>query len=442
MGTDWPISVSNIEVHLSAKRELADLRCSQGPAGSWKPCEVSQPEPGHVVVKVDKLSSFEGITISGTPTGDTISPGLPKPPTGEVNDPGTGALLPMLATALATLLAAAIVSFFVRRAGREIAWAGGSVDAAFGPQFGEQYPTRLVDHEELASFASTEFAPPKGISAWQGGILHRESVRRDHKVAWLLDRAIAGEIAIEGESEDLTLRRLETSATEPHLLNPLFGGRKSLDLGAYDKQFASGWRELESELKRWHKESEYWDRSGDQRQRWALFLALPLMVLGLIGVVTFSSLANRIGLGMLAGVVVAALLVGAGLALMISRWELRIRTPAGSGLWILIESFRRFIHNSDAQHVDEAAKRGELRDYTAWAVALGEVDRWSKAVKEAQAAGTHIAPQALYFANAAPSLNRATASAATAPSKSGGSSGGGGGGFSGGGGGGGGGGSW
>ena len=53
---------------------------------------------------------------------------------------------------------------------------------------------------------------------------------------------------------------------------------------------------------------------------------------------------------------------------------------SGSGLWLRVESFRRFLHESETFHAEEAAKRGVLREYTAWAVALGEIDRWERAV--------------------------------------------------------------
>jgi hypothetical protein len=54
--------------------------------------------------------------------------------------------------------------------------------------------------------------------------------------------------------------------------------------------------------------------------------------------------------------------------------------PGGSALWLRVESFRRFLAASEAHHADEAAKRGVLREYTAWAVALGELDGWSRSV--------------------------------------------------------------
>ena len=59
---------------------------------------------------------------------------------------------------------------------------------------------------------------------------------------------------------------------------------------------------------------------------------------------------------------------------------MRVRTPAGSGLWLPVKSFRRFLAESEAHHVQDAANHGLLLHYTAWAVALGEADRWTGAV--------------------------------------------------------------
>ena len=116
-----------------------------------------------------------------------------------------------------------------------------------------------------------------------------------------------------------------------------------------------------------------------------------------------------------------------------------MRTPLGSGLWLRIESFRRFLAQSEGYHAEQAAARGVLREYTAWAVAVGEVDRWTRAM----ASASNIPDQsALSYAYLYPLLLASTSSASTAPSSSGGGGGGGFGGSVGGGGGGGGGGSW
>jgi uncharacterized membrane protein len=44
------------------------------------------------------------------------------------------------------------------------------------------------------------------------------------------------------------------------------------------------------------------------------------------------------------------------------------------------ESFRRFLAASEGQHVDWAWKQGLLREYSAWAVALGAADAWGRAL--------------------------------------------------------------
>src|SRR5829696_7648882 len=116
-------------------------------------------------------------------------------------------------------------------------------------------------------------------------------------------------------------------------------------------------------------------------------------------------------------------LAGAGAAAAVRAWELRVRTPAGSGLWLRTESFRRFLAGSEAHHAEEAAQRGHLREYTAWAVAVGELDRWSRA-----AAGSSTAradPAAARYPLLAPALVSGTSGSSARPSSSGSGSGGG-----------------
>ena len=438
VGADWEVSMDNIEIRMATANDLVDVRCSKGESGTWDGCEAEQPEPGLLVVNVDSLGSFEGITVSAL-RGDplTAAPSVGASPGLAAQDPGSGVLPPALVALVGGLLAAGVASILLRRGGRELVWAGGAADAAYGPRGDESYPTRLVDHAELSDLASTEFAPPKNISAWQGGILHAESTNRDHQVAWLLERAITEEIQIEGTEDNLVLRRLSGDGPSGWLLDGLFGGRTTVALGEYDKQFGAGWQTLGEEIGKWLDHSEYWDPSGERKRKRAWGFGIPLFLLGLVLTGVFAVVANRVGLPWVAGVAVGALIAGFGFGLMQRAWELRVRTPAGSGMWILIESFRRFINGSDAQHVSEAAKQGVLLDYTAWAVALGEVDRWTKAIEAADLPDS-VAPQAVYYANMAPHLGVATLAASTAPS----SSGSGGGGSVGGGGGGGGGGSW
>jgi uncharacterized membrane protein YgcG len=132
---------------------------------------------------------------------------------------------------------------------------------------------------------------------------------------------------------------------------------------------------------------------------------------------------RRVDIAVLAGVVVLA-----GLAAV-----------AGAGLWLRTESFRRFLAASEAHHAEEAARRGYLRRYTAWAVAVGELDRWSRAVAASSVPAAD--PAVARYPLLGPALLHDTSRSVTEPS-SGGSGGGGSGGGVGGGAGGGGGGSW
>ena len=54
------------------------------------------------------------------------------------------------------------------------------------------------------------------------------------------------------------------------------------------------------------------------------------------------------------------------------------RTATGSALALRSESFRRFLAASEGRHVDWAWQHGLVREYSAWAVALGAADAWSE----------------------------------------------------------------
>lgn len=440
VGERWEVGMDTVEAHLLVGNELTDLQCSTGFFGTVGGCDVEQVEPGHLVVRLeDGVSSNEGVTVTAT-RGAALAAIPTATPPGPIVVEQTGlGLLPLGgAAALFGIVASGIGSTFLRRAGKERVWAGGVADAAFGATgFEQQYETRLVDHAELEEMASIEFAPPKGLAAWQGGVVHAETINRDHQVAWLLDRAIAGEIGLSGEGKDLAIHRAPVQTPEGTLLDGLFAGRQTVELSKYDPAFTQGWQALSRYMDEWRKFTPYWDAQAGRRRIGAVIVGIVALVIGfpLLGIL--SAIAASTGPAALVGVAVGAAMVGIGIALLVRSWELRVRTPEGSGLFILVESFRRFIDQSDAQHVEAAAAQGRLLEYTAWAAALGEVDRWADAVKLANV--QHSAgPQALYLSTMAPGLAAAASTASTQPSSS---SGGGGGGV-GGGGGGGGGGSW
>ncbi len=194
-------------------------------------------------------------------------------------------------------------------------------------------------------------------------------------------------------------------------------------------------------MQAWRAESDFWQRSGDARSIGIRVLG-GLVALGRTRFALFGGVrAAGSGATWILWVALGGVVTGVGVAAIVRGWELRVRTPAGSAAWLRVESFRRFLAASEAHHAEEAAQRGVLREYTAWAVAVGEVDRWARAVDAAVA----IPAPDRTFIHMAPYMAFAASSASRAPSSSGGSGFGGGGfggGGVGGGGGGGGGGSW
>jgi hypothetical protein len=452
VGTGWQVGMSNVEVHVVAPFELEQISCVRGAVDSENPCEIAQPEPGHLVAQVDSLDAGHGITIfAGIGRRLGAAPALPAPPSGPPDDPGSGLLVPGLLAAGAALVGAAGTSLLIRRAGRERVAAGGATEAAWGgdgtapPELRPQPSSRpeiRLDSEALASLATIEFVPPRELTPAQGGVVLTEGVQDEHKVAWLIGAAVDGYLELDGDGEQLELVRLpRRDGTAALALDMAFGGRDRLRLGEYDPSFAAAWNAIGKELSAWQRGSTLWDPAGDRRRTGARVLGAVVAVAGLLLTALGGALANRWGSGWLPIVAVGAFFAGAGFAAVIRAWELRVRTVAGSGLWLRVESFRRFLAESEARHADEAAKRGVLREYTAWAVAVGEVDRWSRAVAGSAAAPAD--PDALRFATIAPSLSTAAAASTIKPSSSNGDGwGGGGGGGVGGGAGGGGGGSW
>lgn len=433
IGTHWEVDIGQAEVHLLAPVELHLRYCWWGPPESLNACEdfgleVTQAGPGHLVVRADRIVVGTGITIDAD-LGATL-PALPAVarPAGAVTDPGAGLALPTALAVLAALAGAAATSRMIRRAGRERVVVGGAADAAFGSQGPTQ--ERLVDHAELPSLATIEVAPPPELTPSQGGVVLQEAVTDDHKVAWLIEAAIDGYVNLqERDGKPVLVRTGDGHGPTAARLAPVFEGRSELTLGSYDPAFAEVWSDVGADLASWKRTSGLWDPAGDRRRLVARILGGLAVVPAAALVVLGAGLANRWGPAWLVVAAPGGLLWGSASAALLRSWELKVRTPAGAAAWLRVESFRRFLAGSEAYHAQQAAERGVLREYTAWAVAVGEVRRWSKAVL---AAGIPAAVAGASYAELAPSLASSSASTATPPSSNGGSGGGGGGGVGGG----------
>ena len=111
-----------------------------------------------------------------------------------------------------------------------------------------------------------------------------------------------------------------------------------------------------------------------------LVAILALIFFGAGSFLTASlGLFDSVGLAIAFGIAVPAIF-----AYFLYRELLRVRSATGSALALRTESFRRFLEASEGQHVDWAWKQGLLREYSAWAVALGAAGAWSKALNKSQ----------------------------------------------------------
>ncbi len=442
VGTGWEVPVDDVEVHVTGAVELDADSCSVGGEGARGGCELRLTAPGHLVAEAGSLAAGDGVTVSAT-VGAALdaAPAVPVPPAAAPAEPGIDPLVPAAVAGLLALLAAALVSRVVRRAGREHVPSSG-LPSAVGSSGGEA----RIDFEELGGLAVPSASLPRDISPAQGGVLISGSVAERHKAAWLVGLAVSGVVELEPASDggtDMTLVRLQDGdPADARLLDIAFAGRGRLRLGGYDESFGAAWNELGTDLAGWQLGSGMWDAEADRRAGRVRWLGVIAAVLGLVLVGVAAWLSTRqVSLPpVLAGA--GGALAGGGVSAALRAWELRVLTPHGASTWLRVESLRRYFAECAPTAIDDAIAGESLGDHTAWALALGEAERWSTLAKSVR-----VPRQAGYdnrhwqYAAYGPLFISSCSSASTAPSSSS-SSGGGGGGSVGGGAGGGGGGSW
>jgi hypothetical protein len=402
VGTGWQVDLDVVKVEVVAPFALDGVRCVQGAEGSTSPCPMSRPSPGALTARVTKLAPGKGMSVYAD-TGTRLAamappPAEPADDLGGDRDSGPNPLLPGLLAAASALVVTLTVARVLRILGRE------RVDG------------RRVDLETLPLTPTP--APPDGLTPAQGGILLAERVQPQHKVAWLMSTAMDGHLDIDGNEHRPTLTRAAAPVESDDLtVNPvldrIFAGRDSVTLGSYDPDLKAAWDLLGSRLTWWWDDSGLPDKAADLRHRRVRLTGLVLLALGAVTAVAGGVLSGGTGPAWLPTVAAGAVLAGAGFAMAVRGWELRVRTERGTGLWIGVESFRRYLADAGAQTLDA----GQVERYTAWAVALGEIKRWSEAVKRST-----VAPRtrSRYYSPAlAATLASATAASATAPSSSG-----------------------
>ncbi|WP_420453037.1 DUF2207 family protein [Ilumatobacter sp.] len=446
IGTDEALRTDRFEVDLVGF-ELSDPSCDVGTAGQFGGCTLERVSDGRYRAVVEPLEAREGISVFAD-VDAVVDTAVPEPPALPDRVRTGFRPLGLLQLGIGALIALAIHRWFRRSGSNVVFGAGGAADAAHGelasplgvPREGDpvaDVPTHRVPDDRLAELATIEFSPPRGVEPWQGYVLLRERVDDDSVSAWFSEMIGREAIVVTGEGSDLVLRpgqaTARLSAVDRSHLAQLFERGPAVELGTYDPAFTSVWSRIRAEQKRLVDSAGWWDSplSGSSGSssvvRVVVYALVALFVLATtatsaaVAISVFGAFGHWLGAVALTVVVTIALAVTAYWTMLASR------TATGSALALRTESFRRFLEASEARHVEWAWEHGLVREYSAWAVALGEATAWSAAIESSDIAHPErfTAPLLVH------SYGSSFRSARTPPSSSG--SGGGGGGFSGGG---------
>ena len=389
-----PLVIDVVEIVLTGM-VLDDPRCFVGAFESDDECDFVEAD-GYHVARIAPLRAGAGVTVEA----DIVS----------YDDPVAVAELPLpdrrsptprgwvaAGTAGLGLLGAVPVYRWARRRGANDVFAGGAADAAYGelppPRPGGPVdpppPVTLVPDDELGDLATIEFVPPPGLAPWEGAVLLTEQLGDDAVEAWLSGLVAAEAIDITEADDRLVLAsgegRDRLSAVDESLLAGILT-KDPYTTGTYDPRFAAAWKAVETHQRERIAASGWWKRLPPGRG----VTATSGSPFGLIMVAVIAVIWSGSTLSALLGAFstwAPAIAIAVGLPAVVAYFVYRVMLPArsarGSALALRTESFRRFLHASEGRHVEWAWSKGLLREYSAWAVALGEADAWSEALERA-----------------------------------------------------------
>jgi uncharacterized membrane protein YgcG len=430
IGNDETMPTGRLEIVVTGL-ELDDPQCNVGSFGATGGCTLERYDGAYRAV-ITSLRPGDGITIGGTITdrANPLAVAEPALPARRGDD-----RVPMAVAMLVTgTVAAAGVYAIARWRGRNEVSVGGAADAAYGKARAAR--SRLVADKDMDELATIEFAPPDGLEPWQGTVLLRERIDDESVGTWFSGLAARGVITLaRDDHHKVTLGigdKFDTAAPpDAKVLASLFRGRDKIELGKYDKRFAAAWRKVRWEQERAIACSGWWKRHaphGHARlnaSRWPFFVMFGWWTVAL------SAGAVWVMLGLVSSPPAALILgfaVPALAAVGVYRKLLPVRSATGSAFTLRAESFRRFLEASEGRHVEWAWKQGLLREYSAWAVALGAADAWKRAMLASNVAPAELStgPLLVHSVGGSWSSTYTDPSTAGGDSSSGGGSGGGG----------------
>ena len=288
----------------------------------------------------------------------------------------------------------------------------------------------------MDELATIEFVPPKGLEPWQGAVLLDERIDRTTVAAWVSGLVAEQALSLTEDDDDLVLRRGphhdQLDADTKTLVSQMLDHGDELKLGTYNANFGKAWNQIFTVEREAIASSGWWKRLPPGNAKGGAGVSAWLIV-AIVALVFFGAGSLIVALlGAFRGTIAAllfAVIVPAVVAFFAYRVMLSVRSATGSALALRTESFRRFLSASEGQHVDWAWKQGLLREYSAWAVALGAADAWGRALEQSNVPAPErnlASPMLLY------SMGPSFDSTRSAPTSSGGGGSSFGGGFSGG----------
>ena len=367
---------------------LDDSLCSVGGWGEEGGCELVDTPFGQEVL-LEPLEATAGLNISGMSQLTGVRMGDREFPLPEPGVPSSQGVLAVL-VALALLVGAGLAVRRNIRRGKNIVGAPDAAGAAIPVAGG---PTARVSDTELFNMATVEFAAPQGIRPWEGNVIIHEHPGSDLQSNWVSSMIGQGVLSIEkdGQAVDISLlvSRDDLGDVDRRLVDLLLPGNAESRrvYKKYTETFAETWKEIRSELVQeldnkgwWTHQLRTWHRRMSVKGAWVWSVSF-----GALLYVVDSNLSNHLVPNFITDSAVGILIVSAaiGLALgeLVTKGRVASRTAAGSAAYLQTESFRRFLAQSEGRHVEEAHRRGVLREYSAWAVVLGEATAWRKAAE-------------------------------------------------------------
>ena len=377
---------------------LGDPVCFVGASGSSDRCDLAESYDGFYRWTVDGVGENEGVTVEGDIVGPAGVVSVEPPPLPERRTSNRGLLT--LAVLVLGLLGGVGVFVRARHKGRNEVFAGGATEAAFGvmPPPGSiasspgTVSTTLVADDDMADLATVEFVPPRGLAPWQGRALLDEHADSGTIEAWLSGLAGMEAIEISEDTKNMTIRsgskRHRLGPDDERLLDGILQGGVQYTTGKYNARFAAAWSAVGAWQKEQLAQSGWWKHlapgsgigtGGRGNSPYGLIMVLVFVVIWTGSILTavigwFQNPVMALVVGLLFPTIVAAFMY---------RVLLPARSAVGSALALRTESFRRFLHDSEGHHVEWAWEHGLLREYSGWAVALGEADAWSAALERA-----------------------------------------------------------